>query len=648
MSRRAGAAPGSALPRARPQSSPGAAPGARLAPPLRPFAAAPLRLATLVLGPAVAAAAAALATVVAARGTLGVAGWGLRPAPVPADGGAFGWTRFARSADAVQAEGLAGLLGLILGVVAAGAAAALVVTLAGWAQHGLAARRGSAVRRALGESPRAARATSVRVAAVVTFAAGLLGGAFGGAAALALAALKPEALVRSGAPPSLVLAAGVATAAACLAAIAGLLPTVPRDRAVGAILAVGGRATEDPAVGFVRRAVASVQVAALVFGAGTILVLAGSALLPDRDPFAALGAGDTVIARVTVEGAGADDLSTLHRALAPALLRATGARAASTSSPGTLAGLAPRDYVATYCGFCVIGGLGVDMISVDARLVAVGPGFFAAHGMPVLDGRTFTPGDRVGAPAVALVSASYARRFDDGQPVGKRIMTGGAEPAWATIVGVVPDLPEGGFAAAGDPPASAYLPAAQSLPTSFDVALRSAPSSADVRGAVRAAVAAALPEGARVRVGEPRALEAMLGEAEAPLRWLAALLAAAALPALLLAVVGMASGMAEDARARARELGIRSALGATPARLARSIVLRGLAVGLRGLVAGLVLFLAADIALRDRLPTAHGAGVGTYAALALLVVGVSIVATARPALRTARSEPARGLTGRPS
>ena len=619
----------------------------------RPFAAARLRTAALAAAAATAVAFLLLARVIAAEGPRVVSGWGVRPAPIPADGGVVGWTSFARSADAVQADGLAAVLALCAGVFAAAVSAALVILLAGWAQHGLAGRRAAAVRRALGEPPRAASGASLRATAALTVAAALPGGVIGWWASAALASPLPAGLTRAGAPPGALVAAAAGAALAFAAALAGVLPTIPRGRRIPAILAVGGRATEDPALGFARRAVASLQVAVLVLAAGTILVLGGSVLAPDRDAWSAFQLGDTVVARVTLDGLEAGEIAALHARLGATLTTATGARAASASSPGTLTGRNARDYVTTYCGFCVFGGLGTDIISVDARRSAVSPGFFRAHGMRLVEGRAFGPADHGGAPRVVLISESYARRFDDGVALGKRVITSSTEPTWATIVGVVPDYPEGGFSLAGDPVPSLYLPSTQASPSAFDVALRltEAPEPADavapeLRAALRSAIAAELPAGAGVRVSEVRPLRDLLAEAEAPLGWLALLLAAAAAPALLLAAFGMASGMAEDARARAWEFGIRAALGATPREIGRSVVLRGLAVGGRGLVAGLTLLVAAELTLRDRLPAVRGVDAGIVVTLVLLVALLSLAATVGPALRLAGSDPARALTRR--
>ncbi|HUG01366.1 MAG TPA: hypothetical protein VML95_05850, partial [Longimicrobiales bacterium] len=167
----------------------------------RPFAAARLRTATLAAAAASAVAFFLLARVIAAGGPHVASGWGLRPAPIPADGGVVGWTSFARSADAVQADGLAAVLALCTGVFAAALSGALVILLAGWAQHGLAGRRAVAVRRALGEPPRAASAASLRATAALTVAAGLPGGVLGWWVSAALASPLPAGLTRAGAPP---------------------------------------------------------------------------------------------------------------------------------------------------------------------------------------------------------------------------------------------------------------------------------------------------------------------------------------------------------------------------------------------------------------------------------------------------------------
>jgi hypothetical protein len=278
--------------------------------------------------------------------------------------------------------------------------------------------------------------------------------------------------------------------------------------------------------------------------------------------------------------------------------------------------------------------------------VAVSPNFVPVHGGSVTQGRGFAPTDDAGSSGVVLVGASYAYRFDDREPVGKWVMSSAVDPVWSAVVGVAPDLPEGGFAGGGDPLPTLYLPTTQALPATFDVAFRGAPDGAAVRPATVAALGAALPPGARIAVGEPRSLEALIADGEAPLRWMAALVGGASVPAFLLALLGMAASMMEEVHARRWELGIRAALGATPARLARAVVARGIAIGARGLAAGLVLFLAVDITLRDRVPAVRGAGAADVVLLASLVLAVCLATTLAPALRIGRSDPAATLAER--
>ena len=597
----------------------------------------------LLLAAAIAALLPVLATAFTAIGPALRPSWALAPAAVPPDGIVQSASRFAGSVDAVQAEALGTLLGFLAGILAAAMAAAGVTLLAVWAHRGLAARNGGGVRRALGQSPGAARRGAARTALSVSALGLALGGVAGWVAVAGLARVLPAALERVGPGPSPLVAAALGAGVGLLASWLGVLPTVPGDRRVARLLTVGDRVTEDPALGFARRAVASAQVAVLVVATGTILVLGRSVLGPEREAWTAHQASDTVVARVSVDDVGEADLAGLHGRVTSILERATGARAVTVSSPGALLGLAPRDYVTTYCGACFAGGLYAELISVHARRVAVSPNFFAVHGGAIADGRSFASADGFDAPGVVMLGASYAYRFDDREPLGKRVMASATDPVWSHVIGDAPDLPEGGFAGGGDPLPTLYLATTQALPATFDVAFRGAPDSGAVRTATLAALRASLPRGARIAVGEPRALDALMADLVAPLRWMAALVGSAALPAFLLALLGMAAGMREEVRARRWELGIRAALGATPARLAGAVLLRGLAIGARGLAGGLVLLLAVDIALRDRAPAVRGAAAADFALLAALVLVVCLVTTVGPALRIGRADPAATL-----
>ncbi|MEN8374198.1 MAG: ABC transporter permease [Gemmatimonadota bacterium] len=615
---------------------------------LRPFLASPLRTASLLVSAAAAVALFELGRTVLAGGAGSSAGlgWGLRPESVPADGGVFGRTAFARSVDSLQAEGLEALLTLFAGVFCAAVLATCTNALAGWAQHGLARRSASATRRSLGEPRWVRLRRSVGPLVLITGTGALLGGGPGWAVSVGLLATLPESLARVGATPSAPAAALTGALLALGAALLGLLSTSLGRRRLPALLSIGARVTEDPAVGFFRRSMASVQIAALVTVVGTVFVLGWAVLSPQRDAWTGFEVGDTAVARVELGGVGEEALALLHVGIRESLSTATGASAVSISSPGTLTGQGARDYVTTYCGACPAGGMVVDIISVDARRAAVSAGFFEAHGQAALEGRSFGTEDAPDAPGVVLVSESYARRFVDGVAIGKRVMASAREPAWSTIVGVVPDLPEGGFAAAGDPVPSIYLPAAQALPSRFDVALQGVEEPAEVDAVLAEALAAGLPASARVRVSEARPLVALLAETAAAPRWLALLLAAAALPALILSLIGMVTTMREDVRARSWEFGIRAALGASPRSLARSIVLRGAGVGARGLVAGLLMLMAVNQTLADRLPALGGVGAGLMGSLALAVMVISVGASIGPARRVSRSDPGLALARR--
>jgi ABC-type antimicrobial peptide transport system permease subunit len=122
-----------------------------------------------------------------------------------------------------------------------------------------------------------------------------------------------------------------------------------------------------------------------------------------------------------------------------------------------------------------------------------------------------------------------------------------------------------------------------------------------------------------------------------------ALLGAAAVVTLVLGAVGLYGVLAYAVALRTREFGVRSALGAAPGALARSVVRQGLAVSAGGVGAGLVLYAAATPLLRAFLYGVTATDPATLAGAALALVITGALASWLPARRAARVPPAEAL-----
>ena len=267
------------------------------------------------------------------------------------------------------------------------------------------------------------------------------------------------------------------------------------------------------------------------------------------------------------------------------------------------------------------------------------PDYFQTLRMPLVAGRGLVAADRQGAPPVVVINRAAAQRLWPGEdPLGHTLVLGtrfgGPERVGGTVVGVVADAKGQGLDQAAT--AEVYLAAAQ-VPVDFmSVVVRTAGDPLALTGAVRAEVGRLDPELPVFRV---RPLTALTAEAVAEPRLYAFLLALFAAAAALLAAVGIYGVTAFAVGQRHHEIGVRMALGARPGQVLRLILRQGLALTLTGVAAGLAVALGASRAVRGLLFGLSPSDPGTFAAVALLLAAVAMVATYLPARRAARVDP---------
>jgi hypothetical protein len=207
----------------------------------------------------------------------------------------------------------------------------------------------------------------------------------------------------------------------------------------------------------------------------------------------------------------------------------------------------------------------------------VTPEFFETFGVRPIAGRVLTRDDRDGAAPVVVVSESVARHYwPNGAALGKRLSLDGAGSRSASVVGIVRDMR---YRELREARSSIYFPLRQSffpfVPTVL--AIRTVGDPAAMTSTIRAAVTAADPGVAAANVAP---FETFLAK---PL-----LLAVFAVAGVVLCAIGLMGVMMTMVRQRARELGIRIALGATIGRLRRMVLGRGLSIAATGLIGGIV------------------------------------------------------------
>ena len=260
--------------------------------------------------------------------------------------------------------------------------------------------------------------------------------------------------------------------------------------------------------------------------------------------------------------------------------------------------------------------------------------FFATLGIPLLEGRTFderdVPGDSIPAAVISRRLAEFL--FPGVSALGHEIHMGGVA---RRIVGVVEDVAE---TAEGQTAPTVYHLhrqfAERTWTMTYLVATEARPLA--MLGEVRRAVAETDP---RLVVHEPGTLEATLDAARGRRSFAFVLTAVFAALALALAVLGVYGVLAYLVGQRAREIGIRIALGAGRGEVARQIVARGLWVTGAGLVAGAAGALAGSRLLESLVFETEPADPLILAGAAGLLTLAAVGAAAIPALRAARVEP---------
>jgi predicted permease len=283
----------------------------------------------------------------------------------------------------------------------------------------------------------------------------------------------------------------------------------------------------------------------------------------------------------------------------------------------------------------------------------VGPGHFKALRIPVIRGRDFTADDRRGRAAVVAINQAAARRyFSDQDPIGRRLRLPAVfpgDPDMAEIVAVVGDVIYWPLDEA--PRADVYQPALQYALPFTTVMVRVTPEAwreAFPLIASRQPIFESLRRAmAEVDPNLPIFNAAVLGDlaraGRADRRFVSALLTVCAVLALLLAAVGIYGLTAGWFQSRRKELGVRVALGASPAGLVGTVMAGALWQTGLGVVGGIALAIGFGQLLRGVL---FGIGPNDPTALAFsaaVMLGVAAVAAWLPARRALRIDPAEQL-----
>jgi putative ABC transport system permease protein len=275
-----------------------------------------------------------------------------------------------------------------------------------------------------------------------------------------------------------------------------------------------------------------------------------------------------------------------------------------------------------------------------ANFAYVTDGYFEALGMRLIDGRTFTERDTSARPGVVLINERLARqRFGTENPIGRRAHVGAAAQVPFEIVGVVAD--DHHVAVDADPTPTFFLPYRHTpSPRELAVIARGEGDTTQMVGALRSAIRDLDPEMPFYRV---QTMEQIVDASVATPRSLAWLLSSFALSGLLLAAIGVFGVVSHAVTQRTREIGVRIAVGATPAQVVSMILGEGLVQLGLGIAVGIAIALGTARLLSGLLFGITTASVTPYIAVAALLTIVTIAACLGPARRAMNVDPVTAL-----
>jgi hypothetical protein len=280
-----------------------------------------------------------------------------------------------------------------------------------------------------------------------------------------------------------------------------------------------------------------------------------------------------------------------------------------------------------------------------ARERAVGPGFFATLGIPVVAGREFTEADRIGNDRVVIVSQSVAQRlFPNGDALNRKLWTtnrlsfsGRVNSDHSRIVGVVADVDD--ESVDGVPAMTVYNPwKSKGVPMRLFVR-----TSGDPYALVPPVTRIIRELAPNQAVERPATLEDVRAEVLAPERLNALVVSGFAGIALLIAVVGVSGVLAFSVSARTREFGIRLAVGSSPRRLLMRVLSEGASIVVVGIAAGAAAGYLFGAVAASFLENVRFPGLLPVLAAAIILAGAALIASLMPANRAAHVDVLQAL-----
>jgi predicted permease len=276
---------------------------------------------------------------------------------------------------------------------------------------------------------------------------------------------------------------------------------------------------------------------------------------------------------------------------------------------------------------------------VDYRIVNTG--YFPTFAIPTVAGRLFADTDH--DHAVAVISSLAAARIWPGESaIGKRFHSAPRNTVWIEVIGIVADVRSDNLEKA--PTLTVYLPYWQAtpprIPPTVSFAFRVEREPRAVAGAIRAAIQR---HDSEIPIAAFRTMDDVLDASVAQRRFQMELVLLFAVTAALLASLGVYGVVSYSVAQRRTEIGIRMALGATPAQIRGLVLRQGLLPIGAGLLVGLAVALLFDRVLRGLLYGVHTTDPLTLSGVALVVCTVAVAANYLPTRRATRIDPLDAL-----
>jgi predicted permease len=412
--------------------------------------------------------------------------------------------------------------------------------------------------------------------------------------------------------------------------LCGLAPALQASRAPAPLLNDGAR---GGARSRLRHALIVVQVACslvLLIGGGLLLRSLRAAQSMDTG----YGTDNVVIARfdLDMEGYEPEQAAAFYDELLERV------RALPSTAALTLAQQVPLGSGWSRRSVEVEGYQPADGEDTEVPNNGVAPGYFSTMGIRLRRGRDFSAADRGGAPPVIIVSEAFVRRFwPDQNAIGQRVGVDGSDVPYAEVIGIAPDAMYRSLDE--EPQPYYYYPYLQRPSTSMQLLARTAGDPAVLVAALRAEIRALAPSLPPPWV---HTFRQHLSQVALPQRVAALFLSGLGLLAVSIAVIGLYGIVAFGVAQRAREFGIRIALGAMAGDVRRLVMGDALRLVGIGIACGAPVAFGMAFLMRSFLMVPPVDPV-PFLGVPVLLAGCALLASYAPARRATTQDPASAL-----